>query len=486
MKVDWISLNIKGLINPKIIENCFSKYFIPYVFIDDKLSVKSHELIKKYKVYIHQYTGVKGYWTGTKISFSGKNAHYFYGLLKTQNFDWSLLQVNNITVSLGRIDLCFSLLTGLSHTNKSFDTFLLNSRSYVQNNTSTKYIKLQDFPNGKMLKINRRNNSQHYRIYQKDESIRFELELKHRQAKGVQDYLFQSQFDAFEHHLVTHYFNYSSQILPLGYSYTSWIRHYKRKYLNSITSCSLLTSYLGSRLMKNHEEEERLFHLLQFLSFIKSLKLDLLDDYQVYKIKKQSYYGLRFPLNQFMKFIGIKSTSHYNREKLLLYFYQLQTLGPLVKIFSNMAFKSYVCFPYVECINPSGNSWLIEVLVAEELFYFAYPFRLTKSFLHSKSKNDLRLKIRLLKSLAVSSTKKKLDLEEFFNGINARNHSLIQIKKKLIQLLRELAENYIIQNEIEILLKSGKNKSYLIQNLTVSDITRRIKYIQYFERLHIN
>lgn len=36
-------------------------------------------------------------------------------MLKTQNFDWSLLQVNNITVSLGRIDLCFSLQTGLSH-----------------------------------------------------------------------------------------------------------------------------------------------------------------------------------------------------------------------------------------------------------------------------------------------------------------------------------------------------------------------------------
>lgn len=51
-------------------------------------------------------------------------------------------------------------------------------------------MKLQDFPDGKMLKINRRNNSRHYRVYQKDKTVRFELELKHRQTKLIQDYWF--------------------------------------------------------------------------------------------------------------------------------------------------------------------------------------------------------------------------------------------------------------------------------------------------------
>ena len=44
-----------------------------------------------------------------------------------------------------------------------------------------------------MLKVNPTNNSSHYRVYQKDETVRFELELKHRQTKLVQDYLFQNQ-----------------------------------------------------------------------------------------------------------------------------------------------------------------------------------------------------------------------------------------------------------------------------------------------------
>jgi len=86
-----------------------------------------------------------------------------------------------------------------------------------------------------------------------------------------------------------------------------------------------------------------------------------------------------------------------------------------------------------------------------------------------------------MKSLAVSNQKKILDLEEFFNTINVRNDPLIQIKKNLIRLLNELVENEIIQNEVLIVLKSYKNKDRLIQNLTTSDITRRIKYIQFHE-----
>jgi hypothetical protein len=147
------------------------------------------------------------------------------------------------------------------------------------------------------------------------------------------------------------------------------------------------------------------------------------------------------------------------REKLVFYFSQLQKLYPIVKLFSNIAFRSYVCFPYVDCANLSGKSWVIEVLAAEELFYFPYPFQLPKSFLHSGSKNDLQLKVRLMKSLAVSDQKKRVNIEEFFSKINVRNDPLIQIKKNLIRLLSELVENKIIQNEVEILLKSGKKNT---------------------------
>jgi hypothetical protein len=118
----------------------------------------------------------------------------------------------------------------LNRTSKSFDEFLLDSRSQIQNNTNTRHIRLQDFPLGKMLKVNRRNNSVHYRVYQKDQNVRFEIELKHRQTKLVQDYLFQNQLDVFEDQLVIQYFQYSKRVLCLDYIYTDWIVDFQRRH----------------------------------------------------------------------------------------------------------------------------------------------------------------------------------------------------------------------------------------------------------------
>ena len=411
--VDWISLNLEGLMDPRIIAHRLLKYFTPHVLIDDIPSIGFHDYKKKYKVSIRQYTGSKGYWVGTRIIFSGKNAAYFYKLIQTQRFNWDLLKFDQQTLSLGRIDLCFSLPNDLKHTSKSFDKFLVDCRSNIQNHTNTKYIKLQDFPKGKMLKVNRRNNSRHYRVYQKDETVRFELELKHRQTKLVQDYLFQNKLDMFEHLLVLQYFEYSGQVLRSDYPYTDWILDFQRRYQVNPNYRPLMISYLDNQLIRNQEEEKRLFHLLQFLSFVKSLKLNPFKDCRKHRIKKQLYYGLKFPLSKFVKFTGMQLSHQSEREKLLFYFYQLQKLDPIVRVFSNMAFRSYVCFPYVDCANPSGKSWIIEVLVVEELLCFPYPFQLPKSFLNSANKHDLRLKVRLMKSTSSASVSNSL--QQIFN-----------------------------------------------------------------------
>jgi hypothetical protein len=481
--VDWISFNIQGLLDPRTIADRFSRYFTPHVLIDDVPTIGFHGLKKKYKVSVRHYTGSKGYWVGSQIIFSGKDAAYFYKLLKTEKFDWSLLKFDLQTLSLGRIDLCFSRPNDLNHTSKSFDAFLVDSRTQIQNHTNTQHIRLQDFPNGKVLKINRRNNSLHYQIYQKDEGVRFELEFKHRQTKSVQNYLFHNRLDVFEQKLVLQYFKYSGQVLRLDYQYTDWIVDFRRRYiLVKPSNPSLLTSYLKNQIMAE-EKEKRLFHLLQFLSFIKSLELNPFKDCKKLRVKKQNYYRLKFPLSKFVRFTGIQISNQSDRIKLIEYFKQLHKLDPIVKEFSDGAFRSYVCFLYADCDNPSGKSWVIEVFAAEELFWFPYPFQLPKSFLISRHKNDLRLKVLFMKSLAVSKQEKILNLEKFFNTINVRNDQLIKIKESMIQLLQELVKDKIIHNQLEIVFKSDKKKDGLIKILTASDITRRIKYLKFTENI---
>jgi len=442
-----------------------------------------HALKKKHKVSVRQYTGSKGYWVGTQIIFSGKDAAYCYKLIKTQKFDLKVLRVDQHNLSLGRIDLCFSRPNDLNHTSKAFDGFLVDSRSQIQNHTNTRHIRLQDFPDGKVLKINRRNNSLHYQVYQKDQCVRFELEFKHRQTQSVQDYLFHNHLDIFENKLVLKFFKYSGQVLRLDYQYADWILDFRRKYrLVNPSNKMLLTSYLENRKM-SEEEEERFFHLLQFLSFIKSLELNPFKNCKRLRVKKQNYYGLKFPRSKFVNYTGIPISHQSDRKKLIGYFKQLHKLDPIVQEFSDGAFRSYVCFLYAECENPSGKAWVVEVDAAEELFWFPYPFQLPKSFLISRQKNDLRLKVRLMKALAVNEPKKRLDLQEFFNTINVSNKRLIEIKESIIQLLKELVKDKIIHNQLEIVLKSGKKEEVLIKFLTASDITRRIKYLKFTENL---
>ena len=82
LRVDWISFNIQGSVDPKPIAVGLTKYFTPQVQIDDIPSIGFHGLKKKHKVSVRQYTGSKGYWVGTQIIFSGKDAAYFYKLIK--------------------------------------------------------------------------------------------------------------------------------------------------------------------------------------------------------------------------------------------------------------------------------------------------------------------------------------------------------------------------------------------------------------------
>ena len=112
--VDWISFNIQGLTDPRRIANGLAKHFTPHVLMNGEPTIAYHNFKKKYKVSIRQYTGSKGYWVGTRIIFSGKDAAHFYKLIKTRKFDWKILMIDQHTLSLGRIDLYFSRTNGFN------------------------------------------------------------------------------------------------------------------------------------------------------------------------------------------------------------------------------------------------------------------------------------------------------------------------------------------------------------------------------------
>jgi len=92
LKVDWISFNLEGLVDPRIIAGRLFTYFTPHVLIDDVPSIGFHGFQKRDKVSIHQYTGSKGYWIGTKI--------ILFFILTTQTFFYRPTQYLTVGLKL--------------------------------------------------------------------------------------------------------------------------------------------------------------------------------------------------------------------------------------------------------------------------------------------------------------------------------------------------------------------------------------------------
>ena len=108
----------------------------------------------------------------------------------------------------------------------------------------------------------------HYWIYQKDQNVRFEIKLKHRQTKLVQDYLFQNQLDVFEHELAIPYFQYSERVVCLDSIYTDWSVGFQIKHQSNPTSRSLVTSYFENQMIKDQLVSENQLKILQQLNKI--------------------------------------------------------------------------------------------------------------------------------------------------------------------------------------------------------------------------
>jgi hypothetical protein len=71
--------------------------------------------------------------------------------------------------------------------------------------------------------------------------------------------------------------------------YIDWVIDFRRRCrLVNFNHQTLLTNYLENKVMAL-EEEKRLFHLLQFLSFIKSLEIKSFNHWKMLKVKNRAY-----------------------------------------------------------------------------------------------------------------------------------------------------------------------------------------------------
>ena len=135
------------------------------------------------------------------IQFSGDNSRRLYFLITNRYFSISLLNCPNIKI--GRIDIQWENLTKFDITLSRFDLV------YERSNKPTDKIDTKEFlnssyrqfqeshPNRKLVSERNRKGLIHYRIYRRNNYLRFEAEMKGKFIKTYHILLIQNTFEEF-------------------------------------------------------------------------------------------------------------------------------------------------------------------------------------------------------------------------------------------------------------------------------------------------
>ena len=81
-----------------------------------------------------------------------------------------------------------------------------------------------------------------------------------------------------------------------------------------------------------------------------------------------------------MNFIGINQNQN-QQLNILEYFRQLHNLDPIIEQFEDGTFRIFTTFLY-SGVYKKFNRWFVRVYIIEDLYHYAYPFILSKSFQH--------------------------------------------------------------------------------------------------------
>ena len=195
---------------------------------------------------------------------------------------------------------------------------------------------------GLIMHIGSRKSPNYYRVYQKNNGLEFELELKSEVLIAFQQLLFSNCIDKFKHDLSKHFYERSLESLNLNHSFTDWLLNWYRKINEKKEKSGLLTSYMTNRKLDSFSKKELFFNLFRFLSFIQDREASkqFLDD--------QVYYLVTFPVMDLTRYLGLNERSHYQRNKILEILQSLQRVKPVLDNLDDIYFRSSVIFPYIK------------------------------------------------------------------------------------------------------------------------------------------
>ena len=462
--VDWISLNVRDLTSKR--KNEIADYLFEFGFASSQRSEYRNEITKikihpteEYKVLF--LTNLE-YQPGlVQIQFRGINAQRFYDFVKRGSISLDLFY----SATLARFDIVYM------RPNKKQDPidvseFLSECFKKMKRTNDKINIKLYySSSDGNILKIGSRKSHRYGRIYQCVDSLRFEHEIKSRAInKYTLLFLLEKNLEEFEKELTYDFIDFFGKRLPLEYSYFDWLVSFMRPIRKQkIPLVGLKTDYIQTESFSNHNSRKQFYMLLQLLIYVQEL------EYQKGFLGSVSYRRVTFQVKDFLKYTKNLNSS-YQRLKMIDFLNQLQK-NSLIQSFSNNEYRSLVTIPQVKLKKGKYNSWIVEIWIADELFYYAHPFMFPNLVEKKLKKYQFEILFYLVQRFSTVNIEKVFYIENFFKEyeFTITNQQKSKMKEYLISLIQMLKDNDLIESNFKII--TSDNHVYSTNELNSHDIS---------------
>nr|YP_010444209.1 hypothetical protein, Heak293 Cp026_ORF504_seminavis [Fibrocapsa japonica]UTE95096.1 hypothetical protein, Heak293 Cp026_ORF504_seminavis [Fibrocapsa japonica] len=426
--VDYISFKFQDLGN--LHQTIIAKYLFQLGFNSYKESnklakpIKESILVSSKNKFEVCFVGDNPYWNGTLLHFSGRNATRFYFFSKEQRIDWTIFS----SAIFSRFDLYFE------RNYKTADK--ISGREFLQNcqknlEQTNKNISLEKNRKGWILKIGNRKSNHYFRIYETKNSLKFEHEMKGKVLQQYHLLLVENRLEEFEQKLSSQFLIFFGKLLPLQFSYLDWLvlklRHIRKQ---TFLQSALDSDYIKSQILM---DTRSFIMLLQFLTYAQHL------DFEIESLGGIPYRQVTFKVRDFLEFQNpmVKSTNHYQLEKIKKFLQQLQTEVFLTS-FDDTHFESLVAIPQVKLEKSSKQKyWIGKVWLVDELFYYSYPFSLPNIFQTKLTKDQLEVRFKFIQVFTSASIQKVFFIQELLSSYSSviSNQRKNNIKKYFIQLV---------------------------------------------------
>lgn len=206
--------------------------------------------------------------------------------------------------------------------------------------------------------------------------------------------------------------------------------------------------------------------LIQFLKFVRFL------DYDTEKLNNGRVL-LRvytFQIRDFLTMLD-QNRNRYQLQKLSKFFRELHN-SVVLESFQDTCYQWLSAVPLSQVYSPTkpGQALIAKVWVADDLFFYDFPFYLPDLFYGKLKKHQIDVRIHILRVFATPNTEKVFYIRDFCDNYPAKlSHKKIgKMKTYFIEGIQILKQVNLIENNYKIILE-GRFKN--IQEFTSRNIS---------------